>query len=428
MMLSPDGDAPSRFELLNMVKKHSVLLRKNVVDEQDVSDVEKNHGFWHDVMELYFVTGKEAKRRLDDDLIFFVKNTSMDGFEFIDSAEDDSPYFVRRWAPQMNNLVEKNAENVDWRCSFYLNLIAHSSFSVTVLICSHQALHNYQSGVTTSVSPICKVVKTVYASPDRVNFHVDSRKASINSLATLFCEFFFTFLVIHNFTNLVLILLFIQEVETTPAYPDICFAVDDFDSSFDAMVLTDADHCFCVLLNAHGGAAFPSETISQECSSSDNFSENSRTDPGKINHTKVTLFSGFVSYQTVREASAGKSGFSSLLSLGHTSGKTHKLDMKGPGGCGEVEVAVSSVLDGSMQGLNTSSLVKSSKKKSRIRETVRKAATVASATAKLAAGASHSSDEMHPLKCCLMSISLPWECIAYDLLFKGVPQVNLQVR
>ncbi|KAL8145344.1 hypothetical protein AgCh_003511 [Apium graveolens] len=386
MMLSPDGDAPSRFELLNMVKKHSVLLRKNVVDEQDVSDVEKNHGFWHDVMELYFVTGKEAKRRLDDDLIFFVKNTSMDGFEFIDSAEDDSPYFVRRWAPQMNNLVEKNAENVDWRCSFYLNLIAHSSFSVTVLICSHQALHNYQSGVTTSVSPICKVVKTVYASPDRVNFHVDSRK----------------------------------EVETTPAYPDICFAVDDFDSSFDAMVLTDADHCFCVLLNAHGGAAFPSETISQECSSSDNFSENSRTDPGKINHTKVTLFSGFVSYQTVREASgAGKSGFSSLLSLGHTSGKTHKLDMKGPGGCGEVEVAVSSVLDGSMQGLNTSSLVKSSKKKSRIRETVRKAATVASATAKLAAGASHSSDEMHPLKCCLMSISLPWECIAYDLLFKS---------
>lgn len=61
--------------MLNMVKKHSVLLRQNTVDEQDVSDVEKNHGFWHDVMELYFVTGTEARRRLDDDLIFFVKNT-----------------------------------------------------------------------------------------------------------------------------------------------------------------------------------------------------------------------------------------------------------------------------------------------------------------------------------------------------------------
>lgn len=38
---------------------------------------------------------------------------------------------------QLNNLVEKNAVNVDWRCSFYLNLIAHSSFSVTVLICRY---------------------------------------------------------------------------------------------------------------------------------------------------------------------------------------------------------------------------------------------------------------------------------------------------
>lgn len=30
--------------------------------------------------------------------------------------------------------------------------------------------------------------------------------------------------------------LCIQEVETTPAYPDIYFAVDDFDSTFDAVV------------------------------------------------------------------------------------------------------------------------------------------------------------------------------------------------
>lgn len=58
-----------------MVKKHSELLRQNTVEEKDVSDVGKNHGFWHDVMEHYFVNGKEARKRLDDDLIFFVKNT-----------------------------------------------------------------------------------------------------------------------------------------------------------------------------------------------------------------------------------------------------------------------------------------------------------------------------------------------------------------
>lgn len=30
--------------------------------------------------------------------------------------------------------------------------------------------------------------------------------------------------------------MIIQEAETTAAYPDICFAVDDFDSTFDAVV------------------------------------------------------------------------------------------------------------------------------------------------------------------------------------------------
>lgn len=53
---------------------------------------------------------------------------------------------------------------------------------------------------------------------------------------------------------------------------------------------------------------------------------------------------------------------------------------------------------------------------------VRKAASVASVAAKnayAAAASSHSFDEeMIPLKCCLMSISLPWEHIACDLLFK----------
>lgn len=40
---------------------------------------------------------------------------------------------------------------------------------------------------------------------------------------------------------------------------------------------------------------------------------------------------------------AGKSRFGSLLSLGYSPGKADKLYMKGPGGRGEVEVAVSGV-------------------------------------------------------------------------------------
>lgn len=63
-----------------------------------------------------------------------------------------------------------------------------------------------------------------------------------------------------------------------------------------------------------------------------------------------------------------------------------------------------------------------SKKGFGIGSVFRKAAYVASEAARQAYAAASSStssdDETLPLKCCLMSISLPWEYIAYDLLFK----------
>lgn len=65
-----------------------------------------------------------------------------------------------------------------------------------------------------------------------------------------------------------------------------------------------------------------------------------------------------------------------------------------------------------------------SRRESGIGSIVRKAASVASVAAKhayAAAGATTPTsfdEEMVPLKCCLMSISLPWEHIAHDLLFK----------
>ncbi|KAJ1382510.1 Serpin, conserved site [Sesbania bispinosa] len=60
----------------------------------------------------------------------------------------------------------------------------------------HQVLQNHQAEQNTPLSPIYKVLKTVFASPSRVNFQLDSKK----------------------------------EVETTLAYPDICFAIDAFPS------------------------------------------------------------------------------------------------------------------------------------------------------------------------------------------------------
>ncbi|PIN11609.1 hypothetical protein CDL12_15794 [Handroanthus impetiginosus] len=132
----------------------------------------------------------------------------------------------------------------------------------------------------------------------------------------------------------------------------------------------------------------------------------------------------------VREAyDAGRTGFGSLLSLGHSSGKTDRIYMKGPGGRGEVEVAVSGVLDQSKTEVGPHSPIQISKRGLGLGTIVRTAASVAQTAAKHAYAAAssnrHSDEEMLPLKCCLMSISLPWENIAYDLLFKGGPQVDL---
>ncbi|MCD9639179.1 hypothetical protein HAX54_023555 [Datura stramonium] len=390
-MLGDGTQTPSRYELLCMVKKNSKMLGQTILEDEETSDVETDPRFWHGVMDVYFIRGRESRGRQEDDLVFFVKKMHLQKHGSNEDESANSPYFVRRWAPKLDDLIGASASDVDWRRSFYLNLIAQTSFSVTVAICSQQVLKNYQTGKDGPLSPVYKVVKTVYASPSRINFHLDSRK----------------------------------EVETTSAYPEICFAVDDFDSTFDAVVLTDVDHCYCVLLNAHDGAAFPRERIQQDCSPAD--TSRSDTSSGKIPTSKITLFSGFVSYQMVRDAyDAGRSGFGSLLSL-HSVGKTDRIYMKGPGGRGEVEVAVSGVVDQSKQDLSQNSADHDSKKGLSFRAVVRRAASVASEAAKHAyAAASATRDEgMIPLKCCLMSISLPWEHIAHDLLFKGSPPVNL---
>ncbi|XP_075485039.1 uncharacterized protein LOC142524814 isoform X2 [Primulina tabacum] len=386
----------SKDELLSMVRKHSKLIGKTVLDEEETSDVEMDSGFWRDVIDLYFVHGRVSRGRQDDDLIFFVRKMSVPGQKLTENVETNSPYFVRRWASKLDELLGQNSEDVDWRRSFYLNLIAHTSFSVTVAICSHQVLQQYQSSQGRPLTPIYKVVKTVYASPSRINFHLDSRK----------------------------------EVETMSAYPDICFAVDDFDSTFDAVVLTDTDHCYCVLLNAHDGAAFPSENMEQSGGGSGISSSETVNSAGERTNSKITLFSGFVSYQMVREAyDAGRTGFGNILSLGHSSGKTDRIYMKGPGGRGEVEVAVFGVLDRSKIESGPHSPIQISKKGLGIGTMVRTAASVASMAAKHAYAAASanrpSEEEMVPLNCRLMSVSLPWEHIAQDLLFKGSPPVNL---
>lgn len=398
MDLYSQKKTPSREELLSIVRKDCNLLGQSALDEKDDGDDEFDMRFWREMLDMFFIRGiSQSKSLQDDDMIFFVRNTGLHNEYGLNDRPGEQPYFVRRWNPKLDKVIGENDVEVDWRRSFYLNFIAHTSFTVTVAICSIEALESHQRVPAAPLTPIYKVTKTVYASPSRVNFRLDSRKA----------------------------------VETLPAYPAICFSVDDFDDTFGAVVLTEGDHCYCVILNANGGAAFPSEKHTQECSTSTRLNSEQISKFPSTTTSKLTLFSGFVSYKMVREAyDSGRSKFGGLLFAGNSPTKSERLFMRGPGDCGEVEVAVSAVIDQSEEETGPPSPVQISKGgfKMGIGTIVRKAAIAASTAAKHAydaVGAAKKTDsEMLPLRCCLMSISLPWENIAHDLLFKGLSKTD----
>lgn len=384
--VSSDKTTPSREELLSIVRKHSLNLGQSESDDTVV-----DMRFWREMFDMFFIRGlSQLKSHQDDDIIFFVRYTSLHHEHgSYNHIQRSPPYFVRRWSSELDKVVGENELEVDWHRSFYLNLIAHTSFKVTVAICSIQALESYQRTPAAPLTPIYKVTKTVYASPSRVNFQLDSKKAA----------------------------------ETLPAYPDICFAVDDFDDTFDAVVLTERDHCYCVILNAEGGAAFPLDNFTQECSSDRASNVGQTGDSANASGSKVSLFSGFVSYKMVREAY--ESGHSKLggLFTGNSHAKSERLFMRGPGECGEVEVAVSAVIDQSEQETGPLSPVQISKGSFKMGiGTIFRAAKQAYVAA---AAAKKPESEMLPLRCCLMSISLPWETLARDLLFKGLSKKDI---
>lgn len=89
-MFGDNEDTPTRYELLSMVKKHSKLLGKSLGDEDDPSDVEMDLRFWHDVMDLYFIRGRESRGRQDDDLVFFVRKMNLHGYGFNDYVQCNS--------------------------------------------------------------------------------------------------------------------------------------------------------------------------------------------------------------------------------------------------------------------------------------------------------------------------------------------------
>ncbi|XP_023536763.1 uncharacterized protein LOC111798043 isoform X1 [Cucurbita pepo subsp. pepo] len=71
-------------------------------------------------------------------------------------------------------------------------------------------------------------------------------------------------------------------------------------------VLTETDDCYCVLLNAHDGIAFPGKDYEENCNSSNVMALGMDSDSLSTKNSQITtLYSGFVSYQMVCDAYDG---------------------------------------------------------------------------------------------------------------------------
>jgi len=82
------------------------------------------------------------------------------------------PCFARRWGPDLRRVVGDRSEGeVDWWRTFYLNLICHTHFSLTLAVCSRAALEGRRNpqqgrqGRAAPVPPLFKVTRRVIASP-----------------------------------------------------------------------------------------------------------------------------------------------------------------------------------------------------------------------------------------------------------------------
>ena len=208
--------------------------------------------------------------------------------------------FVRRWSSSLPGDLA-----ADWRLSVYLNLVAHTRFTLTVAVCSYAGLKAQASGRT-----YVKVVKPVYAAPSVARVDLRTSKA---------------------------------DGAPQPSWPDLYFSVYDFSDAYTAALVSEPDHCLVVELRAWGGPALGGGGQQQG------------------GQPEVSLFSGLVASQHVQAAYRRVTG-----------GAARRVIMAGPGGRGRVEVAVTETSPGAARGL----------------------------------------------QCSVMSVCLPWDALARDILLK----------
>lgn len=365
----------------------------------------------------------KAALHLHDDLLMFVY--------WADAARyKTSRVFARRKRgmamPEDLKWGAKNssAAEVDWRSSLLLNLVLQTQYKLTVMrsdpwevdhLLDHASWGSSSSKAvvqrhSTRSRRTVRVTKVVHASPTRTPVNLDQSK--------------------------------VMDEAPTVSYPDICFAVDDFVEVFESLTLEEPTDCYCVVLHADvenswkramdpGGPS--TEEINVESEKKEGGEEDLAAAMGRLQveesrprvspaapaepvpdfSTGALVFNGYVSSRQLCKALRAQIESPLRALQGITSGKSaSKVLMRGPGGIGSADVAVTHIRSGQevVSPSKTSSFF--------IPRFFRSAQTVARGVVEVARAASFSGGPAEDVKlqCALMSLAVPVEALAEEIL------------
>ncbi|KAI8053710.1 hypothetical protein BDF22DRAFT_680855 [Syncephalis plumigaleata] len=299
---------------------------------------------WQRLFQEYFVDHSDPD---NDDLLFFVhegddeqQRPSVNRRSSITSAASSrpssvlthrqplennaDPVFVKRRQPPPNPMPQLDNDTVFWKETFFLNLIVQVPVKLTVAVCKRNVEQSTTSGRRSSmIQTTRRVSRSVYAMPT---------KSSVNE----------------------------KERSWECSWPLIYYVVEDFEEAFEHLVVRDGEY-LCVELSA----MIPAITSNQHKRSDSGQEQQQQQQQGVSaalsalnsggsggrrishdgnNHYKVTLFQGAASYAALmdnyKRKTAPKLNRRFRIVMGHEAPLTEFIMMRGPGGKGHAQVAI----------------------------------------------------------------------------------------
>jgi hypothetical protein len=322
---------------------------------------------WLELFNEYFI---DTKHEVIDDLLFFVRQYIPGKSSSNSSIAEIDPVLVRRRiagkAPEINDII-------DWKQSFFLNLISQLPCTLTVSVC--KKVHSTETTNKNGMIASKRVTKKVYAAPYKSR--MDVKDALMNECS----------------------------------YPLVYYTINDFESEVLHLTL-ERDQYICVELSV----AIPHDALSSSYTNATELTAaikiEESTDPFPIpdGYTKCTLFQGAVSFAAlstvyqqrgVANANQMKNGWGKFVNQEQQKTvRTEYILMRGPHGKGQCQVAIQdpSIIPPEQPSASIFNIVKGIVK------------------------SQFSSDEELPLKapelldCSLTYVNVPWQSISSDLL------------